>query len=119
LVPRAHFDLRDQPEIVTANRVHRRLIRRVGRPAVHFAFEQARWICAEWREDRHMHVDGLEGRLEALRCEHRAAWVTPLPMPLAEWVRDRARARESSFGNCRHSPPHAEVYQPGHLSGLS
>ena len=48
--PRAQLDLRHHPEITAANRRHRRLIRRLGRPAVHFAFEQARRICAEWHE---------------------------------------------------------------------
>lgn len=42
------LDLRDHPEIVAANSLHRRLIRRFGRTAVHTAFEEARLICYEW-----------------------------------------------------------------------
>jgi hypothetical protein len=218
--PEAQPDLRDHPEIVEANRQHRRLIRRFGRPAVHFAFEQARRICAEWHKDRatRRYLPGLVERLDALGCNRRlmpgdpaedaalyphavaltrllaSPWwsgqilgehssdqvaigdldlnridaeitrlqpqdqaetgrheyqlmreavllaarpgtrrfasevrrtVAPdyvwLPFayynkcePLAEWVRDRARDRESIYGNLRHRPPPAEVYQAGH-----
>ena len=39
-----------------------------GRPAVLFAFEQARRICAEWHERRGVVLPGLEERLDALGC---------------------------------------------------
>jgi hypothetical protein len=219
--PDAQLDLREHPEIWAANRQHRRLIRHFGRPAVHFAFVQARRICAEWYKDRgtRMYVRGLEKRLDALACtqhlmpgdpaedaalypnavtltrllaspgwagqilgEHSSEqvglddldlnlidaeidrlhpgaksqmhWrdyqiqreavllaampgtlrfarevrrtVAPdyvwLPVsyynkcePLAEWVRDRAKARESAYQNYRHTPPPSEVYGAEHL----
>jgi hypothetical protein len=65
----AQLDLRDHPEILAANRLHRRLIRRVGRTAVHAAFESARLICNDWRlysqdqrNSMNSQINGLRGK---------------------------------------------------------
>lgn len=44
------LDLTGQPDILQANRQHRRLIRRFGRRTVYNAFTQAEEICNEWIE---------------------------------------------------------------------
>lgn len=63
----AQLDLRDHPEILAANRLHRRLIRRLGRPTVHAAFESARLICNGWRRYSKDHRVGMDSRINALR----------------------------------------------------
>jgi hypothetical protein len=69
--PGTQLDLRDHPEVIAANRRHRRLVRRLGRQAVHAAFEDARRICAQWHADRSKLLPGLEERLDSLGCRHR------------------------------------------------
>ena len=46
----AQPDLRGQPDILTANRRHRRLIRRHGYGATATAFHRARSICDRWHD---------------------------------------------------------------------
>jgi TniQ len=56
-------DLTAQPEILTAHRRHRRLIRRHGRDTVMRAFRDARHICLGWRLDG-IPDDGYGRRME-------------------------------------------------------
>jgi TniQ len=63
----AQLDLRDHPGILAANRLHRRLIRRLGRTTVHAAFESARLICNGWRRYSQDHRTGMDSRINALR----------------------------------------------------
>ena len=59
----AQPDLTAQPEILTAHRRHRRLIRRHGRDTVMRAFRDARHICLGWRLDG-IPDDGYGRRME-------------------------------------------------------
>ena len=59
----AQPDLTAQPEILTAHRRHRRLIRRHGRDTVMRAFRDARHICLGWRLDG-IPDDGYGHRME-------------------------------------------------------
>jgi len=56
-------NLTAQPEILTAHRRHRRLIRRHGRDTVMRAFRDARYICLGWRLDG-IPDDGYARRME-------------------------------------------------------
>jgi hypothetical protein len=66
----AQPDLTAQPEILTAHRRHRRLIRRHGRDTVMRAFRDACHICLGWR------IDGIAGHGYAHRMEifHGPRW---------------------------------------------
>jgi hypothetical protein len=59
----AQPDLTAQPEILTAHRRHRRLIRRHGRDTVMRAFRDAHHICLGWRLDG-IPDDGYAHRME-------------------------------------------------------
>lgn len=60
---RTELDLTDQSDIVLANRLHQKLIRRHGRRPVFYAFNQASDIIEEWT-DRGKHRGGYERRME-------------------------------------------------------
>ena len=66
----AQPDLTAQPEILTAHRRHRRLIRRHGRDTVMRAFRDARHICLGWRLDG-IPDDGYGRRMESF---HGPGW---------------------------------------------
>lgn len=50
-------DLSGQPDILRANRRHRRLIRRYGRDTAATAFREARYICRRWHDRGHHQHD--------------------------------------------------------------
>lgn len=62
------FDVRQQPEIISANLRHRRLIRRRGRENVRWSFTQASDVCRQWLVERHYrgYTDGAEQLLHTL-----------------------------------------------------
>jgi hypothetical protein len=57
------LDLARHPEIVQANRVHRRLIRRHGRIAVQLAYQDAVAICQRWIDTRN-YDDPFDQRMD-------------------------------------------------------
>jgi hypothetical protein len=69
------LDLREHPEIVEANRIHRRLIRRYGRAPVHAAFRHAQRICTQWHEDWRSHNDEARRGLIALGRDPDRTWL--------------------------------------------
>jgi hypothetical protein len=57
--PELQPSLTHQPEILAANRHHRKIIRRAGRPQAEAAYHEARWICEHWHR-RYEHRDDIE-----------------------------------------------------------
>lgn len=64
--------LRDQPDILHANKLHRRIIRRRGRSAATVAFDQSTRICIEWHR-RLQHDDDFYRLMNRF---HRGQWRT-------------------------------------------
>lgn len=67
------------PEILRANRLHHRLIRRHGRDAVAAAFDAAARICGKWHDRYHDKHDDDFQRL--LRTFHGPRWTLPTNHP--------------------------------------
>ena len=57
--PELQPSLVHQPEILAANRHHRKIIRKAGRPQAEAAYHEARWICEHWHR-RFEHRDAIE-----------------------------------------------------------
>src|SRR5271166_375308 len=90
----AQPDLTAQPEILTAHRRHRRLIRRHGRDTVMRAFRDAHHICLGWRLDG-IPDDGYGHRMEIFHVHTQAgatATTTRTRPPTPPPTRNRSRS---------------------------
>lgn len=85
----AQLDLRAHPQILRANRLHRRLVRSFGLDACAHAYRRAAWIVARWHgqldydEGFHHHMGGFHGPTWQVGSNHPTIGAATYPQTVA------------------------------------